>query len=198
MYKTEEHLRVFTFTSFLLFFSFSLKGQSPHNSRGIYFSFFDQEIGNVSLDKEYLNRSYALGIAQKTKIATLSFAAITFDFKTQLGVTNVSETRSTITEKGIEVSVLLGLNLEFSFLPRTWWLYVGGSVGPQFISNAPKRQNHGFIFSDSIYFGNRFLINKRKQIDFRGGFRHQSNAGFSNPNGGINSVYVSVGLFSTI
>lgn len=176
----------------------NLQGQNIHKIRGVSFYYYDQKIGSTSLEKDYLNRSYTATISQKSKLIALPVAALTIDFQTQLGITNVSDHQGALVEKGIETALLLGLNLEIALLPKTFWFYVGGSIGPQFISNAPSRQDKGFVFSDSVYAGSRVLLSRSRQLDIKGGFRHQSNAGISEPNGGINSLYLSVGLYSVI
>ena len=170
-----------------------------HSVRGVMVSYYNQEIASISLDKEYLYRSYSLSIMQKKQVVGLPFFALTFDLQTQLGMSHLANRREIdFVEKGIEIALLAGLNLEFSLLPDIWWLYAGGSIGPQFISRTPSRQASGFIFSDSIYAGTRLGITRRNQFDIRGGFRHQSNAGFSEPNGGLNSLFIKLGFFSKI
>ncbi|MEE9373852.1 MAG: acyloxyacyl hydrolase [Saprospiraceae bacterium] len=169
--------------------------QMTHSARGVLFSYYDQQIENFSLNKTYLYRSISISVSQKKVIVDLPIIALTYDMQTQIGMTVIADLRNhDINEKGIEAAILLGLNLEISILPKYWWLYVGGSIGPQFISNAPIRQNDGFIFSDSAYAGNRFYIGNGKQIDLKIGLRHQSNAGISEPNGGINSLFLKGGV----
>tara|TARA_B100000497_G_scaffold34586_1_gene40555 strand:+ start:4870 stop:5478 length:609 start_codon:yes stop_codon:yes gene_type:complete len=173
--------------------------QVSHKFRGVSLSLYDQKIGNTDLDKDYLYRSMAISISQKQRLFSLPIIAITAELQTQLGVTNVSEQRNSgVQIKGIETAILVGLNLELSLLPKYWWIYVGGSIGPQFISNTPQRQNDGFVFSDSVYAGSRIKAGIRSQLDLKAGFRHQSNAGISQPNGGINSLFISVGVLSLI
>ena len=187
------------FLVILLFLGSSIQiisAQISHSVRGVALSHYNQEIANVSLDKNYLYRSYTLSIVQKKKIVALPVFALTYDFETQLGMSHVSNQREvTFVEKGIEAALILGLNVEASLLPDYWWIYVGGSIGPQFISLAPSRQAKGFIFSDSVYAGSRFSLGTNRQLDLRAGLLHQSNAGISAPNGGIDSIFVKMGLF---
>lgn len=169
--------------------------QLSHHTRGFLLSYYDQKIANYDLDKDYLYRSMSLSVSQKSRLFALPFIAATVDFQTQLGVTNLANNKqSEFLIKGIEAAFLMGLNVEISFVPDYWWLYVGGSIGPQFISNSVSRQKKGFIFSDSIYAGSRFYLGKGKQLDLKVGYRHQSNAGISEPNGGIDALFISGGV----
>ena len=173
--------------------------QATHKQRGVAFSYYDQKIGDTDLDKDYLYRSMALSVAQNQRLFSFPIVSLSADFQTQLGATSIAEERnSEFLTRGIELALLLGLNVELSIVPKVWWLYFGGSIGPQFISNAPMRQNTGFIFSDSVYVGSRFGFSQNKQLDIKAGLRHQSNAGFSRPNGGLDSIFLSVGLFSKL
>jgi len=148
-----------------------------------------------SLDKDYRYRSYTMSVIQRKKIIATPLVAITYDIQTQLGMIEVTEEGDPLgTRRGIETALIPGINIEASLLPDWWWVYVGASVGPQFISIAPRRQNKGFIFSDSAYIGSRIYFGPRKQLDVKAGIRHQSNAGLSEPNGGIDSYFIQGGI----
>ena len=73
-------------------------------------------------------------------------------------------------------------------------LYLLLSAGPHYISGAPERQSSGFIFSDNLFIGMTVKINENTHIDLRPGFRHLSNAGLTDRNGGINNVVFSGGI----
>lgn len=67
--------------------------------------------------------------------------------------------------------------------------------GPHYISAIVKRQANGFIFSDNLAVGAFTRLNNKDlflNLQFR--IRHLSNAELKNPNGGINTWNVLVGL----
>lgn len=69
--------------------------------------------------------------------------------------------------------------------------------GPHFMDYHTKRLAYGFTFSDYILVGYRryFIMNCRYySIDFEIGYRHISNANFKEPNGGISSAILGIGL----
>lgn len=172
-----------------------MSAQLAHSFRGVSLAYYDQTLASHSLDKDYLYRSYSMSVIQRNKMIATPLVAITYDLQTQLGVSQMSESREAFfPKKGLEAALLLGINVEASLLPDWWWVYIGGSVGPQFVSIAPARQKEGFIFSDSAYLGSRFFFGKGRQLDVRAGIRHQSNAGLSEPNGGIDAFFIKVGI----
>ncbi|MBM3441042.1 MAG: acyloxyacyl hydrolase, partial [Bacteroidetes bacterium] len=58
----------------------------------------------------------------------------------------------------------------------------------------PTRQARGFIFSDNAFGGVNLKCAKHTWIDLRIGFRHISNAGLREPNGGVNNLMLSGGF----
>lgn len=89
-----------------------------------------------------------------------------------------------------------GLNcgLVFRYMPtQKLGIYAGLSAGPHFVSATPTRQARGFIFSDNAFGGMNLNCAKNTWIDLRIGFRHISNAGLREPNGGVNNLMLSGG-----
>ena len=76
-------------------------------------------------------------------------------------------------------------------------LYLNGliSSGPYYVSGTPQRQADGFIFSDKFLIGLNVKLLENIYFYFRSGFRHFSNAGLNHPNGGVNDLVLSVGVF---
>ena len=68
------------------------------------------------------------------------------------------------------------------------------SAGPHYVSGVPDRQSPGFIFSDNFFSGLSIRLNENLYLDLRFGFRHISNAGLQNPNGGINNWIGNTGI----
>lgn len=76
-------------------------------------------------------------------------------------------------------------------------LYLNGliSSGPHYVSGTPQRQADGFIFSDKFLIGLNVKLLENIYFYFRSGFRHISNARLNHPNGGVNDLVLSVGVF---
>ena len=94
-------------------------------------------------------------------------------------------------EYGINIGVLFRKPLIKDYLS----VYASLSFGPHFVSETPRRQTKGFIFSDNFFLGVNIKLAKRIFIDLRPGFRHISNAGLKRPNFGINNLVFSSGFF---
>jgi hypothetical protein len=74
-------------------------------------------------------------------------------------------------------------------------LYAAIGSGPHYITVETDRQARGFIFSDNFELGSAYnfeRINTAFLLKFR--FRHISNAGLKEPNGGIDNFFVIAGL----
>ncbi|MBA7541441.1 hypothetical protein ES705_33754 [subsurface metagenome] len=69
------------------------------------------------------------------------------------------------------------------------------SAGPHYVSGVPERQSPGFIFSDNFFSGMSIGLSDSFFLDLRFGFRHISNAGLQNPNGGVNNFVGNAGFF---
>ena len=67
--------------------------------------------------------------------------------------------------------------------------------GPHFITADVKRQAKGFIFSDNAALGfMKSLEKKALFLNFQMRWRHISNAGLKDPNGGVDSWNVLIGI----
>ncbi len=71
-------------------------------------------------------------------------------------------------------------------------------AGPHHISDSPRRQAKGFIFSTYLDFGFTIKLTKSAYIDVRPGFRHISNAGTKPPNEGLNTFTLRGGMLFEI
>lgn len=96
---------------------------------------------------------------------------------------------------GIEFGVNAGVLIRRMLIEEA--LYLSGliSLGPQYVSGTPQRQADGFIFSDKFLIGLNVKLLENIYFYFRSGFRHISNAGLNHPNGGVNDLVLSVGVF---
>ena len=98
-----------------------------------------------------------------------------------------------LTQRGLETGINGGFKLVYQ-KAALWQPYVAIHAGPHYISNGIKRQVPGFIFSDNFSTGFLYKITNDFHLDLRLGIRHLSNAGIRNPNGGINSTQISIGM----
>ncbi len=76
-------------------------------------------------------------------------------------------------------------------------LHLSASLGsgPHFITVDTRRQANGFIFSDNLEVGlSQFLRSMGTILQIKGRFRHISNAGLKSPNGGIDNLFLVVGV----
>ena len=94
-----------------------------------------------------------------------------------------------------EVGVNVGLLYRHKLIRNFLAIYGVISAGPHHITGSPSRQVPGFIFSDNCAMGLNIQLVKGVYIDFRTGFRHISNAGLMDPNGGVNNITLDYGLF---
>lgn len=106
------------------------------------------------------------------------------------------------TDKSFSSGWEAGLNGGFlvrkNILKDRLGFYACISSGPHYISQGLPRQVKGFIFSDNFFAGVNVKLVKIMYFDARFGLRHVSNAGIKNPNGGINNLFGSAGLFFTL
>lgn len=89
----------------------------------------------------------------------------------------------------------LGVRFDWLTLEKIWgYVFIG--AGPHYMSTETALQADGFIFSDNI--GAGFFIpipNTKLDIGIEGRFRHMSNAGLDRPNGGVDNVFLGIGVF---
>jgi len=109
------------------------------------------------------------------------------------------EDENTLFQQGHEMGLNVGISIRKSPQNEPYSYYLALSSGPHYTSDTPGRQTPGFIFSDNLFVGIDYEVFTNTNVSFQLGFRHISNAGISNPNGGINNVTgkigVSFGLF---
>ena len=67
--------------------------------------------------------------------------------------------------------------------------------GPHYVTIDTRRQADGFIFSDNFELGfSFFLPSIQTTLNLKSRFRHISNAGLQEPNGGIDNLFVILGI----
>ncbi len=89
----------------------------------------------------------------------------------------------------------LGVGLQYRYPITTFFsLYVNASTGPYCVSVDTTDQADGFIFSNHVGAGAYFFVNKSTAVHAGYRFRHMSNAGTREPNGGIDSHFGVIGI----
>ena len=102
-----------------------------------------------------------------------------------------------LTEKPLDFEVGSNIGLRyFQKLSPGFYLYQMLGTGPHYLSAAIQRQASGFLFSDNLGIGFLKKLNEKKKlfINFQFIVRHLSNANFKQPNGGINTLNIRLGL----
>jgi hypothetical protein len=117
-------------------------------------------------------------------------------FQPQLNISKLqTSNQSTNLENGLEFGVNIGLLARKNLFKNRSAIYGLISAGPHFITKSTERQARGFIFSDNFAMGFLQNISQKIYLDLRLGYRHLSNAGLQNPNGGIDKWVASFGVY---
>jgi len=104
------------------------------------------------------------------------------------------EQRDVFSEKRMFNEYVLNVGLLVRYnLMRKLNIYAIGSVGPMIGEQDTERLKGGFAFSDILGLG-FFYKTKPMWFDVRTTLRHNSNANFSFPNNGHNSIGIEVGV----
>ena len=100
--------------------------------------------------------------------------------------------------EGIEYGLSGGLLARTNLYKDIIGFYGIIGAGPHYISDSPRRQAKGFIFSTYLDFGFTVKLINKTYFDLRPGFRHISNANTKFPNMGINTFTLSAGMLVEI
>lgn len=164
-------------------------------SKGILLAHFNQNFGFKELNVDYSHKVVSLQYVLNSRIIGSSSLSFDCELLPQIAITFVKDSKGSIfSRKGVEIGVVPGVSIRKSFFSNTWELYIGSGIGPQYTSTTPDRQKSGFLFSNTVFGGSRIKLSNTKSLDLRMGFRHQSNASLAQPNGGINALFLSVGI----
>lgn len=99
---------------------------------------------------------------------------------------------------GNELGLNIGGIIHHKFIWEELRMYCQLSLGPHYLSNAPLRQNTGFIFSDNASIGLIAKVESSAFIFIGAGIRHLSNANLSSPNRGINNTIFQLGCIFNV
>lgn len=88
----------------------------------------------------------------------------------------------------------VGLRYNFTALDGPAVPYFEVLLGGVYINTPRGVHAEGFNFIESAAVGVRYFLTERTAVDIGARFRHLSNAGIREPNGGLNNVFLLVGL----
>ena len=152
---------------------------------------------NVNIDRDYkvalfqFQYSYLL-FGNKT-VGLEAIAQPQFNFSRFRFTEEITEYTN-----GFEIGVNIGLLARVNLFKDRISFYGLISSGPHHISRAPERQARGFIFSDNFFIGLNIRTGKSMFLDIRPGKRHISNLSIKEPNGGINTFIINVGILKLL
>lgn len=110
-----------------------------------------------------------------------------------LGLAKFAEPKGPPWHRSFEMGFSLGFKQKLG-LGQGKAGYLTLLTGPHFLSDSPLRQVAGFMFNTYLLGGTSFRLTNVLMLDVQFGWRHLSNAGMREPNGGINNVVVKCGL----
>jgi hypothetical protein len=167
------------------------------------FSIFDKKIYSQTISNSFINNKTiggftSVGISQtnfkENSTYNPVFAGILLRFPLKKSDDRFNLSLNSLPHFGIaqfsnKSEYELGINmiLELAYvLSKKSTLSLNMGTGPHYISVETTNQANGFIFSDMLYLSFNHKI-KKTIFGLFTGFRHISNAGFKEPNGGINN-----------
>jgi hypothetical protein len=97
-------------------------------------------------------------------------------------------------ESNLETGV--SLFLKVGLVPQTWKFqpYIKAGAGPSYMTLHTREQSTQFNFIDTGAIGFHYFYNENTAFTLEGRYRHLSNAGIDEPNSGINTAFILVGL----
>ncbi len=96
-----------------------------------------------------------------------------------------------------EFGLNIRLCLNFSLSPNDL-ISAKTGCGPHYITAETEKQANGFIFSDYLlaaYTRSLMISGELFAVEFEFGYRHISNAGIKDPNGGISNFIFGLGMY---
>ncbi len=168
----------------LLFLAFSAVRVSAQSSYGF------QLVRGAITGYSKVNYRYTPTILQFESFSPVR-KNLDFVVQRQLNFATFEDTAVTQTawEAGLNVGVML-----HGTVGGVLKVYALGSTGPHYVSDTPKRQAQGFIFSDNFRTGILVPVTQNFGLDLCAGIRHVSNAGLKRPNKGLDNIMVGLGL----
>ncbi len=117
--------------------------------------------------------------------------------KSRFGVYIEPQINPVLTNRPVDVEFGINAGFRYYYLAsQNSVLYGMIGSGPHYITAEVNRQAKGFIFSDNAAIGLYQNIHSKNNLylNFQYRFRHISNAGLKNPNGGINNSNFLIGI----
>ncbi len=95
-------------------------------------------------------------------------------------------------EDSIEFGIGIGVQYRYPFTERLAG-YLSGSTGPHYMTLVTAEQARGFLFSNTLGAGLYYFMREDSALILGYRYRHLSNAGLVEPNGGINASFITLG-----
>ena len=162
---------------------------------GLFIGYGAPNLAFLNLNIEYDYHVLLIQGQMERSLSSKKIVAVDLVIQPQINTASFAEQSNSHSRRhNWEVGVGLGLLVRSNMKKRNWSPYLLASIGPHFISSSLARQSKGFIFSDNVWIGFKWNVNYSLCMDVRLGFRHLSNAGIKQPNGGINSLQSGIGI----
>ncbi len=174
----------FSWLFFFLFLS-HLHAQDDTSSKYASFNFGTSVIDELLPEGEYYTPLTILGT-----FSIWSWAGFNIYGEVQLAQSFASTSLRTDYEFGFNMGLTYRHHLSKE-------LQILGSIGagPHYVTVDTRRQADGFIFSDNFEAGFVYWISAHETVvNCKVRYRHISNAGLQEPNGGIDNLFVVVGV----
>jgi len=95
-------------------------------------------------------------------------------------------------EDSVEFGLGIGVQYRYAFTERVAG-YLFGSTGPHYMTLVTAEQAQGFLFSNTLGAGLYYFLREDSALNLGYRYRHLSNAGLVEPNGGINASFITLG-----
>lgn len=167
---------------------------------GTGFQYLNQIVPNISpsigLSTKYDYRITFFEIQYQRELKKMNKSSLDLVFMPQINTTTFKkEDKNMEQSRGFETGINVGISLRRNSSSNKSSYFATLSSGPHYVSETPSRQTPGFIFSDNLFLGLDYALISQIHTSFQLGFRHISNAGIQNPNGGVNNIIGKLGIY---
>lgn len=171
--------------------------QPKTETLGIYFVKGGQWFGLVTLRTPYEYQLTGLQLSYGHALSGSKHSVLDLVSELNAGLVRFGEPKGPPWKQAGEFGMAFGLRAGARPNGGRTMLHSMVLFGPHHITDSPRRQVPGFVINSNAFAGVMIPIAHQSSIDFRLGWRHLSNAGIREPNGGINTIMVQVGFVFT-
>ena len=171
--------------------------QPKTEALGIYFVKGGQWFGLVPLRTPYEYQLTGLQLSYGHALSGSKHTVLDLVSELNAGLVRFGEPKGPPWKRAGEFGMAFGLRAGALLNGGRTMLHSMFLLGPHHISDSPNRQAPGFVINSAAFTGVMMPITYQSSIDLRLGWRHLSNAGIREPNGGTNTIMVQVGFVFT-